>query len=423
MGSPTEIRVPHPRQVPADLPRGPAFLARVPGMPRLAAVGRTSVNAVGRLLRLAGIGPQLLDPEWVIWASRARTGLSDPGVVAHPEGLAVACQSLAKEAGLGAFGQLVVGRALVEGVSNRLRYVDAMARVPQRFEVPLHRPIFVVGLPRSGTTLLHRLLCAAPNHRGIPLWEATRPIANKRDRRRWETAWQLGLLRGIVPEVMAKHAFELDSPEEAINLFEASMGWNPFLWRIAGCHSYLRWLLKQDASGPYTVFVDLLRWIAAPTPDHRMVLKTPNHLGFLDLLHARIPDAVFVRTHRDPASCIASYTSLACTMQGVAAGTVDRKAVGATSLGLWTTLAGRAARAQVPVIDVHFDELVSDPLGTVTRIHSEAGLAWTSDIRAAVAEEIERRPAQRYGKHEYRAEDYGLTDDLIRARYERATRT
>ena len=412
------------RRTPAgtDLPPGPALLARLPGLRWWSRAGRGMVDLVGGGLTGLGLAPRDLDPELVVWLARKRTGLTELGVVDHPEGLAVACASLSREAGLGAFGRLVVGNALVMGVANRLRYVDAQARVPQRFDVPLLPPIFVVGLPRSGTTFLHRLLCSVPGTRGIPMWESRQPIAGRVDRRRQSTAWELAALRGTVPEVMAKHAFELDSPEEAITLFEASLGWNPFLWRIAGCHSYVDWLLRQDASGPYAAFVDLLHWIGAPTPDHRMVLKTPNHLGYIDTLHELLPQAIFVRTYRSPAKCVPSYASLAATMHEVSAGSVDKVAIGRTSLRLWGIHAARAARARAPVIEVPYDRLVADPVGMVRHVYDEAGLRWSPEVQRAVSSEVKQRPAGRHGKHVYAAEDFGLTEDLICRRYERMVR-
>ena len=162
--------------------------------------------------------------------------------------------------------------------------------------------------------------------------------------------------------------------------------------------------------------------MAAPTPDRRLVLKTPNHLGYLEEIHAQLPQAIFVRTHRDPARCIPSYASLSATMHGLTSRQVDRSAIGRTSLGIWCRHAAKADLARVPVIDVGFDELCGDPLGTVERIHARARLPWSADVRAAVAAEVERRPAERFGRHEYSAEEYGLTDDGIRARYREATR-
>jgi len=378
-----------------------------------------SIDLLGHLLGALALRTAPLHPDDILRRARRRTGLTDLGHIPHPEGLGVACRSLSHEAGLGLFGRLVVRDALVEGVSNRLRYVDARSRVPQRFDVPLVPPIFVVGLPRSGTTFLHRLLCAVPGTRGIPLWESRQPIADVRDRRRWKTAWTIAGLRAFAPELMAKHAFELDSPEEAITLFEGSLGWNPFLWRVAGCRSYVEWLLLQDAAEPYRVFVDLLRWVAAPTPERRLVLKTPNHIGFLDLLHNELPEAIFIQTHRDPARCIPSYASLSASMHQLITGKVDKAMLGAQSLRMWSTYAERAvrvrqARPRLRVIDVDYDELVADPMGTVTRVFAEAALPWTHDIQSSVQAEIDKRPSGRHGKHVYTLAEFGLTEAGIR---------
>lgn len=197
----------------SSLPRGAALVAAVPGMHRCVALVRWLVDTISRPLRRTDLDRMLLDPERIVRSARRATGLTELGAPAHPEGLAVACDSIRLEARLDSIGMAAVRSALVDSVSNRLRYVDALARVPQRFEVPLHRPLFIVGLPRSGTTLLHRLLCSAPGTRGIPLWEATRPIAGTRDLRRWRTGWKIGLVRAAAPGVMAKHVFELDAPD------------------------------------------------------------------------------------------------------------------------------------------------------------------------------------------------------------------
>ncbi|HCH66575.1 MAG TPA: hypothetical protein DFR83_27465, partial [Deltaproteobacteria bacterium] len=374
-------------------------------------------------LERSGLARWIFDPDRLVWCARRATGLRDLGERSHPEGLAVACASLRLEAGLDVLGQLVVGNALIESVSNRLRYVDGLARVPQRFEVPLTRPLFIVGLPRSGTTLLQRLLCAAPGTRGIPLWQATQPIVGRHDRRRRRLGWRIGFLRAALPGLMSKHAFELDSAEEAINLFESAGGWNPFLWRIASCHGYVRWMLEQDANTPYACFVDLLRWIAAPTPDRRLVLKTPDHLGYLTELHALLPDAIFVRVHRDASRCVSSYASLSATMHSISARSIDSVAIGRTSLAIWAQHSARADAAQVPVIDVDYEALCSDPLATVAWIHARAGLRWSREERVAILEEIARRPAGRFGRHVYALRDYGLTDDMIRTQFRLAART
>ena len=166
----------------ARLPIGPALLERLPAGRFVGDLGRLGVDGLGLLVRALGGRPAELSADDLLRRARRRTGLHELGEVQHPDGLEVACRSLQRDAGLGLFGRLVVRDALVRGVANRLRYVDARARVPQRFEVTLVPPIFVVGLPRSGTTFLHRLLSAVPEARGIPLWESRQPIADERDR-------------------------------------------------------------------------------------------------------------------------------------------------------------------------------------------------------------------------------------------------
>lgn len=409
--------LPAPRSTPAT--RAAAWLASgPPGASGLAAAGKGVIDGLGDILALLSVRAAPLEPDRLVARAMARTGLSSLGEDALPEGFSIACDSIAREAGLGLFGRLAVSEMLVSAVENRLRYVDARARVPQRFAVDLRPPLFVVGLPRSGTTFLHRLLCAVPGHRGVPLWEAKQPIVRGVDRRRARMAWMLAGLRVSVPEVQAKHAFELDSPEEAVSLFEAAHGWNPAWWRFTRCPTYLRWVLGHDARGPYGVFVDLLRWIGAPTPEQRLVLKTPNHLGYLDVLHELLPDAVFVRCHRDPARCVPSYASLASSMHRAAARTDAPGVVGAVSLELWAHHHASAQRASVPVIDVDYDELVADPVGVVTAVLAVAGVPMTPTVHEQVAAEVARRPQGRHGVHVYSAERFGLTEDGVRAAFE-----
>lgn len=399
------------------------MLVRFPAARLLLKGLRRSVDAMGSLSSWVGLEPRL-DPDDIIRRARKRTGLHDLGDVAHPDGFSLGCASAERDAGLGAFGRLAVRNALVDAVSNRLRYVHAKQADPKRFHVPLRPPIFVVGLPRSGTTFLHRLLCSIPNHRGIPMWESRQPIADQKgkDKRRDLMAWAIAGLRAFAPEVMTKHAFELDSPEEAVTMFEASMGWNPFLWRLCGCHSYLDWLLEQDATEPYRIFVDLLHWIAAPEPASRLVLKTPNHVGFLDTLHQLLPDAIFVQTHRDPASCVPSYASLSQTMHGLSTHRVDLHKLGSSSLKLWSTLCQRAIEARAKdsslrVIDVDYNELIHAPMDTVQRVYAEASLPWDDSYTTAIDSELQHRTAGKYGKHHYNLEDFGLTEEVVRQQF------
>ena len=231
------------------------------------------------------------------------------------------------------------------------------------------------------------------------------------------------LMRWLAPELMSKHAFELDSPEEAIALFDAAGGWNPLLWRVGGCYSYLEQVLAEtDVHAAYADFFDQLRWIQRDHQGTRLVLKTPNHMGFLEAFLAQAPGAVVIQTHRDPAVTVPSYASLALTMHGISTPSVDPHRLGAACLTLWGTLADRAlaARAHLPpgrVLDVDYEELRRDGVGVALRICQAAGLGGALDLRERFAAELAGRPQHRHGEHVYSLEQFGLTRELVHERF------
>lgn len=388
--------------------------------------GRAGLDLLGGVLDRAGWRAFALEPEGVLAAARRQTGLQELGELAWPEGLERACASFEAEAGLSPFGRFVVHGALVRMVANRLRLVEARRRHPEVFARPLRPPVLITGLPRSGTTLLHRLLSQLPQSRGLPLWQSREPVHfGAVDLRRPRMALDNQLLRWLAPEVMAKHAFELDSPEEAISLFDAAGGWNLFLWRIGGCYSYLDWCLAREPSElepAYAAFFDQLRWLQRSCPDTRLVLKTPNHMGFLDAFLAQAPEAVVVQTHRDPAVTLPSYLSLHATMHGVSCPAPDLPRLGASSLEMWATYADRAlaVRERLPagrVLDVDYEDLRRDGVGEALRVCQAAGLGGRVDLRARLEAELAGRPQHRHGKHVYDLADYGLSREQVHGRF------
>lgn len=393
--------------------------------------GRSALDLLGGGLEAAGLRPFALDPDRIVAAARRQTGLRELGELPWPDGLERACASFEAEAGLSPFGRFVVHGALVRMVANRLRLVEARRRHPEVFARPLRPPILVTGLPRSGTTILHRLLSQLPQSRGLPLWQSRQPVHfGALDLRRPRLAVDIQLLRWLAPEVMAKHAFEVDSPEEAIALFDAAGGWNLVLWRIGGCYRYLDWCLAQAPAAvepAYSAFFDQLRWLQRSCPDTRLVLKTPNHVGFLDAFLAQAPDAVVVQTHRDPAVILPSYLSLHATMHGLACPEPDLPRLGAASLEMWATYTDRAlaVREALPpgrVLDVHYEDLRRDAVGQALRVCQAAGLGGSEDLRERLAAELASRPQHRHGKHVYDLADYGLSREQVHARFARYIR-
>ncbi|MFT4625513.1 MAG: LPS sulfotransferase NodH [Myxococcota bacterium] len=368
-----------------------------------------ALNRLGEGAGWLGLRPGL-DPAALRVLAVRRAGLADDG--AEIEGLTVACESL-PEADLSTFGTAAVREILVTMLVQRLRLLELRRSDRSRLRTPVHRPIVIVGLPRSGTTLLHRLLAAVPGHRALRTWELADVLGTgEPSRRRAEAAARLGLLTRLAPELAYKHTFEVDGPEEEVSLFDASLC-TPTLWRFARVQRYLEWTLATDPLPAYRVFREILGVLQAQTPDARLVLKLPEHHGTLDALRTVLPDAVFVQPERDPVPVVGSYCSLAASVHGVFSERVDRRALGDASLRLWSWHAAQNAAQQGPdVLQMRYADLRDDPVGAVERVLGHAGSALDADGRGVVQQAADARPHG--GRHSYDLADFGLTEAQVR---------
>jgi hypothetical protein len=375
---------------------------------------RAAVWAVDRGLGLLpGTSPdRWLRPAGIIEAARRRTGLSELGELPYPDSLEVACASLREEADLSAIGAVVVRQALVQAVVNRLALVEAKRRHPEVFAQPLRPPLVVLGLPRTGTTLLSRLLADAPGSRGLPTWKVREPVhLGGPDRRRVMARLALGYLTLMAPDLDRKHAMELDAPEEEVGLFDPSL-WLITPWRLAHCPTYLDWVMAQDARPAYHTLRDVLLWLQAEAPERRFVLKLPNHLGWVDALVDAVPDAMIVRTHRDPLVTTASYCSLASSVWGAFSATPNLRGLGAGALRKWGTYATRfeAVRPSLgeQVLELGYEEVRLDVVGAMARIHRHFGLPWSAEAEEAARARAAAQARAHRGGHDYSLQDFGL---------------
>jgi len=368
-----------------------------------------------------GVGAGTLTPEVLLDAARAKMGLDDFGVWAYPDALEVACRSLQDDAQLSPVGRFVLHTHLVHALSMRLALVEAEKRSPEVFQAPLRTPIIILGLPRTGTTLLHRLLSEAEGARGVPTWEIRSPIhLGGSDRRRRDAGAAIAALRALAPGLDAKHLLHADEPEECVGLFDPSL-WTPSLWRFGEVYGYQDWYFDQDPEGAYRLYRKMLQWLQAQQPDRRLVLKLPNHTAFVDTLQRVIPEAVLLQTHREPEVVLASYCSLMSSIHQVGAATRDPQRAGRASLDLWATHLERcmAARAsgEDRVVDVPYSKLTADPVGTVVSIHEHAGLPIPESQRSRWTEAVQGRKQHRYGRHRYRLAAHGLDEAMVRERF------
>jgi hypothetical protein len=372
--------------------------------------------------------------EDIVAAAERTTGLhdfgwADMGGNEHEEGLRTLVADLnSAEAGLTGKGNYFQRSEVKSALVGRLLTQAQFNQRPEHADVVIERPIFVMGLPRTGTTALHRLLHADPMAQGLEMWITQYPQPRPR-RETWEsdpifTAMQQAFSAHHVaqPEYLGIHYMDATSVEECWRLLRQTGKSNSYE-SLANVPRYTEWLAGQDWTDAYARHKKNLQLIGLNDPEKRWVLKNPSHLSALDALMSVYPDALIVYTHRDPVTCIASSCSLSAETTAGHSTTFVGETIGRTQLDLWSRAyhafhEARPAYDQDQFVDVAFADLVKDPLGVTRGIYERFGLDWTPEAEAAITA-IDRESKQGAARpsHAYRLEDYGLTEDEVRARF------
>ncbi|TDE28356.1 sulfotransferase [Actinomadura sp. 6K520] len=362
-------------------------------------------------------------------ASASRiTGLDDFGEDDYLDGLKVLLESYDKDAGLTPLGNKAQ-RAMLRGALAARQFSEAAwRRHPEHADVPVERPIFVTGLPRTGTTALHRLLTADPAHQGLDLWLAEVPQPRP-PRETWADdpvfqAIDAGYRRHHIenPEFMGVHYISADSVEECWQLLRQSMLSISFEC-LAHLPTYSEWLAGRDWTPAYRRHRRNLRLIGLNDPGRRWVLKNPSHLFALDALLDVYPDALIVQTHRDPRTAMASMCSLAAHATAGWSDVFTGAVIGRDQLELWSRglelfRAERARRDPAQFVDVHYDDFVRDPVATAEGIYRHFGLPFGDDARTAMTNlHKESATGAARPSHRYALEDFGLTPEQVEERF------
>jgi hypothetical protein len=359
-------------------------------------------------------------------ASAARiTGLDDFGADDYTEGLRVLLGSYAAEAALTPEGSKAKRVMLRGALVARLLSEAAWRQHPEHAATPITRPVFITGLPRTGTTALHRLLAADPAHQGLELWLTEVPQPRP-PRETWAenpvfAALQQGYgrHRREHPDFQDVHDVSADQVDECWQLLRQSMTSISFEC-LAFVPSYSRWLRSQDWRAAYRRHRRNLQLIGLRDAGRRWVLKNPSHLFALPALLAAYPDALVVQTHRDPRAAIASVCSLNARASAGWSAVFREGMLGRTQLDLWadgleTFLADRAGQDPARFVDVHYDDFVADPMGTVAAIYARLGSPLSDQARDAMA--AAAGPGGARPAHRYSLADFGLTGAQVDERF------
>ena len=366
-----------------------------------------------------------LSEESLIAAARESTGLTDFGNEGFREGLRVLLETYEK-AGLRPGGRKVTRRRLIQLLCNRLRVAQAFRRHPEILECEIRSPVYLTGLPRTGSSALFNLLAIDPAARPLLLWEAMNPDPfeeslppGREDPRLTATRAYFERERQRNPDFDKIHYRRADGPEECVLLTahtfcDAQNGVEPLM------SPFREWFQAQDLRPSYAYYRDLLKLLDWQRPGERWLLKSPAHLWALDVLVEMFPDVCIIQTHRNPLQIIPSYCSMMAAIMTIRE-SVDPRELGPTVLeylarSLERGLAARDSFDRKRFLDVDYHRFVEQPMETVEQIYEHFGLGLGSPAADAMRAHIRENPQHQHGSHRYFLEEYGLSAERVCAR-------
>ncbi len=384
------------------------------------------MNLAGRGASSIGLQPVKLDVDSLLEKATANAGLTDFGGDEFRQPLALLIESLEGEANLSLMGRLVARGDLLRVLENRLRLVELFRQHPEIAEQPVERPIFVVGPPRSGTTIFHDLLAMDPHNR-VPLtWETCYPLPPPEtatyltDPRIAQVQSDLDRVDQLIPEFKKMHPMGAERAQECVAITSHDLASMIYQTQF-DVSSYDRWVLDHDMQSAFKWhrrFLQVLQWKA---PGERWALKSPQHLWHIQHVHREYPDALFVQTHRDPVRVLVSISSLVATLRRLSSDRVSLPEVAeyyamALARGYDNTVAYRRS-GKLPesqVVDLYFQDFVKDQIGTVRRAYQHFGLDLSEEAATAMQSFLDENPADKHGRHFYSFADTGMDEQRVR---------
>jgi len=382
-----------------------------------------ALNVGGGLLARFGTRLPSLAPEAIVAAAQVRVGSQDLGGDSFREPLERYLRAAEEEAELTSFGRIALRGMLVNSLATRGQLHHFAAEHPEVRDERIERPWVIVGLPRTGTSLLSILIGLDPLARAPLHWEAAHPVPPPtlaeaaEDPRIARSAREIERLLRLNPALRAMHPWGATLAQECVAFFMLDI-------RTLGVEtqayvpSYGRWLAVCDMRPAYAQHRLALQALQSAQPTERWVLKTPNHLWCLETLRAEYPDARIVWTHRDPGPVVTSLASLNNALQRTFTRRRDPRPTAEEWRGkaFHAVARGMAFDAGAPAgwcRHVAYRELLEDPVGTVEAIYAHFGAAVGPLHRRRMQAWMRERHQSAFGRHRYDPADFGWSYDEI----------
>lgn len=368
-------------------------------------------------------------PDAVVAAARQMAGLHDFESESYREGLELYLADIAAESRLGEEGRMrILGQAAMM-LSNRLQVDDWLRRHPEALEAPIEKPVFVLGMPRTGTTLTIDLMAADPRRRCLMKWEATRcvpppePETFDSDPRLLELRAQLApALEAMKAQGMSiPHWEEADDPTECI--FVLAQDVRCLMWSsLVPTPRYSEWLLQSDPEPAYRHLervLKLLQWKVKGS----WSLKMPSHSLNLPTLKKLFPDARLIVTHRDPYRTLGSLCSMIAGAHTIYMGEPDLAWVAEhypyeLAEHVNRPMEYRDAHGDEDFLDIQYSDLLRDPIGEMQRVCAFTGDVWTDELEGRTRARLDDEPQHKHGRHHYDLSQFGLDRSALEPLFE-----
>ena len=360
----------------------------------------------------------------IIDQAKSETGLSDLGEPLFSEGLNRLIDSINNEANLNEIGIQAQPIRIQGLLSNRLRFEEDLKKFPEILDQQIIAPIVIVGLPRTGSTMTHRLLASDPNHTAMLWWEGRYPALLPGEKRGdIEARMELGKAEvdavvAASPEALDIHPWDYKGADEEILLLEHN-----FLSTVPesfmALPSYSEWIEEQDHTLAYEdlkKFIQYLQWQNPGREKKRWVLKSPHHLGFIDKMISVFPDAKIIQTHRDPIKTVPSFCSMCANLFEPLTTNFDKVFIGKH----WSNKLTRALNHCMNIseqhpdnfLDLEFLNMIKDPIDEMKKIYEFIGEPFGEKTEVAM-EAWREENKHEMGAHKYSLEEYDLTESQI----------
>ncbi len=383
-----------------------------------------TINKLGDILNGSGVRALRLDAERIL--DRAHT--SSGGALIDPiarAGLEVLVRSLNDEARLSLFGRLALRNMLRRSAESRLSVEGELASLGENDQPEIREPVFIIGMPRSGTTILHALLHFDRNHRAPLSWECLLPYPapgaddyESSDRlttidREFEQIFRL------VPDFKKKHYMEADSPQECIAITALNFVSYQFL-AVAYVPTYLEWFMSADQRQNlrwHKAFLGFLQSGGVVKP--RWLLKSPVHMMRLPAIFDVYPDAKVIATHRHPAQVVPSTASLVSSMRSLYSDEEDIRRTGREQLSTWSDYLNRfltdrqRLANEDQIVDVYFDTFKDRQMDVVDSIYQRFGWHLHPADRERMQQFLREQPRDKHGVHEYSLNEFDISHDEL----------